>query len=389
MTRLRHDLNFVSSAGLILSGLTTGITGIVADLWDLNDFWYHTVSGYVMGGFAVLHVALNWGRMVGYAKFRLRGAWARPAASAPARPATAGVGRTAPGPPGDPEPVKPLHLLARATLSRRGLLGLAVGGVGGLVLGRGLRPAPPIPAGSDVGVIYHQWSKPGVIDALGSVANWGQPVELYKAYPGARIVALPEPRLEVGLPTARAIATRRSTRSYSGQPITLDELSRFLFLTSGISSDKFGNARRTAPSSGALYPIEVYPIVHNIDGMERGVYHYAYREHALELVRAEDMRGRVVEQGLGQEFLGQCGAVLFVTMILQRMRPKYQDRSYRYGLLEAGHVGENAYLAATEMGLGACGIGAFMDDAMNEMLGVDGVEEAVVYMLAVGHPAAA
>ena len=389
MTRLQHDLNFVSSAGLILSGLTTGTTGIVADLWDLNDFWYHTVSGYVMGGFAVLHVALNWGRMVGYAKFRLRGAWARPAARAPARPATAAVRPTATGPPGDPEPVKPLHLLTRATLSRRGLLGLAIGGVGGLVLGRGLRPPPPIPAGSDVGVIYHQWSKPGVIDALGSVANWGQPVDLYKAYRGARIVALPEPRLEGGLPAARAIASRRSTRSYSGQPMSLDELSRFLFLTGGISSDKFGNARRTAPSSGALYPIEVYPIVHNVDGVERGVYHYALREHALELVRAEDMRSRVVEQGLGQEFLGQCGAVLFVTMILQRMRPKYQDRSYRYGLLEAGHVGENAYLAATEMGLGACGIGAFMDDAMNEMLGVDGVEEAVVYMLAVGHPAAA
>ena len=265
-----------------------------------------------------------------------------------------------------PEPVGPLHLLTRAVLSRRGLLGLAVGGVGGLVLGRGLRPPPQIPAGSDVGVIYHQWSKPGVIDALGSVANWGQPVELYKAYPGARVVALPEPRLDGGLPGAQAIATRRSTRSYSGQPMSLDELSRFLFLTSGISSDRFGNARRTAPSSGALYPIEVYPIVHNVEGVEPGVYHYAYREHALELVRAEDMRGRVVEHGLGQEFLGQCGAVLFVTMILQRMRPKYQDRSYRYGLLEAGHVGENAYLAATEMGLGACGVGAFMDDAMND-----------------------
>jgi SagB-type dehydrogenase family enzyme len=389
MTRLRHDLNFVSSAGLIVSGTATGITGVVADLWDLNDFWYHTVSGYVMGGFAILHVALNWGRMVGYAKFRLRGVSARPVASAPATPATDAVRPTVTGPPGDPEPLRPLHLLTRATLSRRGLLGLAVGGLGGLALGRGLRPLPPMPAGSDLGVIYHQWSKPGVIDALGSVANWGQPVELYKTYPGARVVALPEPGLEDGLPSARAIATRRSTRSYTGQPMTLDELSRFLFLTSGISSGKFGNARRTAPSSGALYPIEVYPIVHNIDGIERGVYHYAYREHALELVRVQDMRSRVVEQGLGQEFLGQCGAVLFLTMILQRMRPKYQDRSYRYGLLEAGHVGENAYLAATEMGLGACGIGAFMDDAMNEMLGVDGVEEAVVYMLAVGHPAAA
>jgi SagB-type dehydrogenase family enzyme len=389
MTRLQHDLNFVSSAGLILTGLTTGGTGIVADLWDLNDFWYHTVSGYVMGGFALLHVTLNWGRMVGYARFRLHGASARLRGPGPARAATAAVRPARSGTPGEPEPVKPLNLLARATLSRRGLFGLAVGGVGGLVLGRGLRPLPPIPAGSDVGVIYHQWSKPGVIDALGSVANWGQPVELYKAYPGTHVIALQEPRLEGGLPAAAAIATRRSTRSYSGQPMSLDELSRFLFLTSGISSDRFGNARRTAPSSGALYPIEVYPIVHNVDGLERGVYHYAYREHALDLIRAEDMRSRVVEQGLAQEFLGQCGAVLFVTMILQRMRPKYQDRSYRYGLLEAGHVGENGYLAATEMGLGACGVGAFMDDAMNEMIGVDGVEEAVVYMLAVGHRAAA
>jgi SagB-type dehydrogenase family enzyme len=388
MTRLRHDLNFISSAGLIVSGLITGITGIVADLWDLNDFWYHTVSGYVMGAFAILHVALNWGRLVGYAKFRVRGLLAGRAASATPRRATTQVHPLVKTPPGDPEPVDRVALLTRATVSRRGLLGLAVGGVGGLILGRGLRPLPPIPAGSDVGVIYHQWSKPGVIDALGSVANWGQAVELYKTYRGARVVALPEPRLEGGLPGVQAIATRRSTRSYSAQSMSLDELSRFLFLTSGISSDRFGNARRTAPSSGALYPIEVYPIVHRVEGVEPGAYHYDYRRHALELVRGEDMRSRIVEHGLGQEFLGQCGAVLFVTMILQRMRPKYQDRSYRYGLHEAGHVGENAYLAATAMGLGACGVGAFMDDAMNDMLGVDGVEEAVVYMLAVGHPAA-
>ena len=74
--------------------------------------------------------------------------------------------------------------LARALVSRRGLLGLAIGAVGGAVLGRGLRPAPPIEAGSDVGVIYHQWSKPGLLDAFGSVSNWGQPVELYKSLPG-------------------------------------------------------------------------------------------------------------------------------------------------------------------------------------------------------------
>jgi len=382
MRRLRHDFDWLTSAGLLASVLVTAVTGVVADLWDLNDFWYHTVAGYVMGGFAIVHVALNWERLVGYARFRLRRQPRTDAREPAARRPARGSAATA-----DPEPVAAGHLLGRLALSRRGLLGLAIGGIGGWALGRGLRPPPQIAAGSDVGVVYHEWSKPGVIDALGSVANWGQFPELYKSYPGATRVSLPQPRLEGGAMAAKAIAGRRSTRDYSSTPMTKSELSRVLFLTTGISSDRWGNARRTAPSSGALYPIETYAVVHNVEGLETGVYHYALREHALELVRPGDFRAQVVEQGIGQEFLGECGAVLFLTQILQRMRPKYQDRSYRYGLLEAGHIGENGYLAATSMGLGACGIGAFMDDAINEVLGVDGVEEAAVYMLAVGHTA--
>ena len=167
--------------------------------------------------------------------------------------------------------------------------------------------------------------------------------------------------------------------------MSLDELARLLHLSGGITAGLHGNARRAAPSSGALYPIELYAVVHRVNGLEPGVYHYMPRGHALEQLRTGDFRQHVVDQGIFQEFLGRCGVVLYLTMIMQRMRPKYQDRSYRYGLLEAGHLGENAYLAATSMGLGACGVGAFMDDAMNEMLGVDGVEEAAVYMLAAGH----
>jgi SagB-type dehydrogenase family enzyme len=187
-----------------------------------------------------------------------------------------------------------------------------------------------------------------------------------------------------GLTTAEAIATRRSARAFSPSPMSIDELAQVLALGSGITADRWGNARRAAPSSGALYPIELYPVVHNVDGLERGIYHYAYREHALELVRLEDLRTHVVEQGLMQEFLGQCGAVVFVTQILQRMRFRYQDRSYRYGLVEVGHIGQNIYLAANSMGLGACAIGAFMDNEINAMLGVDGTEEAAIYMIAVG-----
>jgi SagB-type dehydrogenase family enzyme len=388
MTRFVRDLDFLTSVGLLASGLATAITGVIADLWDLNDFWYHTITGYVMGGFGVAHVWLNRERLVGYARFR----WRLLRASGSAAPAYRSPGAaTSPmtqgHDDGDSEPTRPVAWLSRALVSRRGLFGLAIGAAGGAALGRGLRPAPAIDAGSDVGVIYHQWSKPGILDAFGAITNWGQPVELYKVYPDAPRIALPPvplTGLDGGLATARAIATRRSTRAYVPIPMTLDELSGLLFLTGGITAGLHGNARRAAPSSGALYPIELYAVVHRVEGLEPGVYHYAYREHALEEVRAGDFRTAVVEQGIAQEFLGECGIVLFVTMILQRMRPKYQDRSYRYGLLEAGHLGENAYLAATSMGLGACGIGAFMDDAINEMLGVDGVEEAVVYMLAAG-----
>ena len=378
MSRFRHDIDFTTTVALLATVVATALTGVIADLWDLNDFWYHTVSGYAMGVFATAHVWLNRERLIGYARFRWR-SLRRPGPTTLPRPAPRHV---------DVEPANWSAVLSRSVLSRRGLFGLTIGGMAGIALGRGLRPAPPIDAGSDVGVIYHQWSKPGVLDALGSVANWGQPVALYKAYPGATVVDLPSPDLEGGLPTPHAIAARRSTRDYVPTPMTPAELSRLLFLTSGIAADTYGNARRTAPSSGALYPIEIYAVVHRVDGIEPGVYHYAYREHALERVRAGDFRAAVVEQAIAQEFLGECGVVLFLTMILQRMRPKYQDRSYRYGLLEAGHLGENAYLAATDMGLGACGVGAFMDDAINEMLGVDGVEEAAVYMFAAGRTAA-
>jgi SagB-type dehydrogenase family enzyme len=375
MTRLRHDLNHLTSAGLLVAALATGATGVFADVWDLHDFWPHVVSGYVMGGLAIAHVLFNWRTLVSYARFRLTGGARRAAAGAPPDRRRA------------PEPAPPRSVpvaLGNAVVSRRGLMGVALGGVAGWVLGRGLRPPPPIEKGTDLGVVYHEWSKPGLVDALGTLPSWGAEVPRYKTYPGAATVALGEPDLGGGLSASEAIQRRRSARQYAAQPMTREELSRVLHLASGISADRFGNARRTAPSSGALYPVELYPIVHNVEGVERGVYHYGYVEHQLELVRAGDFRQRLVDQALQQEFLGQCGVVVFMTQILQRMRPKYQDRSYRYGLVEVGHIGQNLYLAATSMGLGACGVGAFMDDDINEMLGVDGSEEAAIYLVAVG-----
>ena len=383
LKRLLHDLNYLVSAGLLVTATVTAITGIVAHLWDLNDFWYHTYAGYTMAVFALAHVWLNMRRMVRYARFRFSHRVAAPhrAAQKPTSPAPAVPGTTVtPG----AERRGLLRATRHAIVSRRGFLALTLGAAGGLFVGRGFRQPPPIPQGSDLGVVYHEWSKPGVMDVFGTVADWGQQPPLYKTYEQAPQVALPTPRLDGGLPTEEAINRRRSTREYSGEPMTLEELSRVLFLMGGINDERWGNRLRTAPSSGALYPIEVYAVAHGITGLEPGVYHYGVKDHSLARVRSGDLREEVVRQGLSQQFLGECNAVLFLTVIFQRMRFKYQDRTYRYGLIEAGHLGQNIYLVATSMGLGACAIGAFMDDEINEMLGVDGEEEAAVYMLGVG-----
>jgi SagB-type dehydrogenase family enzyme len=125
-------------------------------------------------------------------------------------------------------------------------------------------------------------------------------------------------------------------------------------------------------------------VVHDVTGLEPGLYHYVAREHELERIRSGDLRGAVMAAGLWQEFLGTAGVCFVLSAIFQRTRWRYRERTYRYVLLEAGHVGQNLYLAATGMGLGACAVGAFLDDQINDLLALDGQEEAVLYLISVG-----
>jgi SagB-type dehydrogenase family enzyme len=271
-----------------------------------------------------------------------------------------------------------------ASISRRDFIGLVLGGLGGFALGRFLRPEPVLPYGADIGTIYHEWSKPKLLSLFGTIADWGSQPPLYKEYTSAKRISLHHPGDFQGLYTEEAIQSRRSVRKYSNQLMRLDELSRLLYNTGGINAERWGNKLRSAPSAGALYPIEVYLVIHRVENLEAGLYHYAVKDHALELLRDDDLRGEIVSHGLMQEFLGQANLVLVFTAILQRLRWKYQERSYRYALIEAGHLGQNVYLSATSMGMGTCAVGAFFDDNLNTMLGVDGEDEAAIYMLSVG-----
>lgn len=378
--RLRTDLSHLVSWALLASAVVTIATGVIADAWDLNGFRVHTLAGYVMTVAALAHVALSWNRLVSYARFRAVHVRRRLAAlhtaarpTAPAR--TSGTDAPAGEPP-----------RGRVPVTRRRLLGLAAVGATGFVAGRGLRAPPAIPHGSDVGVVYHEWSKPGVTDALGTLTSWGARPPQYKDYGDAPFSALPDRPLASTMSLRDAVQRRHSTREYGGAPLPTETLAALVRHTGGLRDGTTG--RRTTPSSGALYPIEVYPIVNDVEGVAQGVYHYDVRRHGLSLVRAGPVGGDVMRYGLDQDFLATANVVIVLTLIHQRMRFRYRDRSYRYGLLEAGHLGQNLYLVATALGLGACAVGAFHDDGINDLLDVDGREEVAVYLLAAGTRAA-
>jgi SagB-type dehydrogenase family enzyme len=274
---------------------------------------------------------------------------------------------------------------ALSRLTRRGLLSLLGGGAGGFLLGRATAPsgADDVPAG-DLGLAYHAWSKPSASDLLGGSPDWGSRPEPFKVYPQADRVQLPAPEKVDVLSAFSAIEQRRSVRAYASEPMALADLSRILYLADGITEPRGEGGFRASPSAGALYPIETYVIAHRVADLVPGLYHYAVREHELERLRSQDLRRGSVQLGVMQGFLGEANVVLVLTAIFQRLRWRYRRRSYRYALMEAGHIGQNVYLAATSMGMGACAVGAFLDDGLNNLLEVDGEREAALYMLAVG-----
>lgn len=355
----RKDLDYLLIALMLLSGGYATLSGLLADLFGFPQFFLHRYAGYLCAALTLLHLALNFERVRLYLGRRWQKEELRASGAGPAR-----------------EHVRPS--------GRRQFLIGALAAAGGFIVGRIIPsrqlPQPPFDT-ADLGELYHRWSKPGYSHILGAVSDWGQRPEQYKAYPEATKITLPDPGGYRGLSLEEAIGARRSIRAYTGEGLSLEELSRLLHAAQGITARQ---GFRASPSAGALYPIELYPVVHKVTGLEPGLYHYAVREHALELLRAGDLRAAVIKASLGQGFLGRAGVCFALTAVFQRTRWRYRERTYRYVMLEAGHIGQNLYLAATSMGLGACAVGAFLDDEWNELLQVDGTEEAVVYVISVG-----
>jgi len=238
-----------------------------------------------------------------------------------------------------------------------------------------------------IGDRYHRETKYHPDRMSGGGLDWASKPPLYKEYPGRPRIELPRPAPAAAMSLDEALRTRTSVRDYSDEPLSLENLSYLLWATAGIQRVERGHAFRTSPSAGALYPIETYVVANNVRGLRPGLYHYVVKSHQLEELRTGDLRVPTARAALGQRICHDAAAVFVWTAVFERSKWKYKQRAYRYIYMDAGHIGQNLYLAATGLKLGACTVGALFDDDLNTLLAIDGVGESGIYMAAVGRPA--
>lgn len=215
--------------------------------------------------------------------------------------------------------------------------------------------------------------------------DWSNKPDTYKTYNNLiEIIDLPKLDFPKDVDFWNTIKNRHSTRNFGQNPVSLEDLGLILYGISGINRNLPHFEFRTVPSAGGLYPIETYPIVNNVSGLDSGIYHYNIKKHSLEYIKTGDFRKKIAEACLGQ-VIAYHSAVNFVwTAVIERSKWKYLQRCYRYIYLDAGHIGQNLYLVGEAIDLGVCTIGAIFDDELNKILDIDGKKETAIYVGVVG-----
>jgi len=208
-------------------------------------------------------------------------------------------------------------------------------------------------ASIDVGII--------LLPILATPSLAGQSASVHRA---ASMVTLPNPSLTGVLPVKSALHSRRSVRDFAPQPLTLAEVSQLLWAGQGITG---AGGTRTAPSAGALYPLELYLVAGNVSALVNGVYKYHPREHALNRVADGDQRAALASAAYGQDWVNE-GAAVIVVAAHGRTTRKYGQRGVRYVHMEAGHAAQNIHLQAVALNLGTVVVGAFDDDKVKKII---------------------
>ncbi len=201
----------------------------------------------------------------------------------------------------------------------------------------------------------------------------------YKGYRRFDELILPRPQLPSHIYFKKVMEKRKSGRKFSSKPLSLTKLSTLLYYGAGMNLD----GKRFYPSAGARYPLEVYILSINTNDVLNGTYHYYLKDHSLEELVLFKKKFNFREF-FNQGWVSKAAVFIVITAMPSRNTNKYGERGYRHILTEAGHMAQNFYLMSAAVNLSCCAIGGYVDDNINELLDVDGKEETVVYVLAVG-----
>ena len=253
------------------------------------------------------------------------------------------------------------------------------------------------PPDDDLAELYHEASKVGGVTGaaeLAGAARLAASVDLRASSTRAVRRHLHAPVVELGpsaslaMPLGRALGARRSARSFSEAPLPLPQLAALLRAGYGITGELPAEGAvqpvRAAPSGGALYPLELTIAARRVEGLESGLYHFDPLDDVLESTREGPVA--IAATTPFADIAAGAAAVIVLSAVFWRSRFKYGLRGYRFVLLEAGHVAQNVLLAAAALGLAAVPLGGFYDRRVDELLGVNGVDESALYLLCVGAP---
>lgn len=207
----------------------------------------------------------------------------------------------------------------------------------------------------------------------------------YKTYPRFPQISLGE-TLYSDAHFFKLVSQRQSGRDYSQNSVSQAELSTMLTYSCGITSvEKEGRKHRAHPSAGGRYPIEVYPLVLQDGEIPAGLHHYNVKSHSLDVLWKREFTDAEISTYFSYSWVKSASVVFVLTALFARNQNKYGERGYRYILLEAGHIAQNMYLCAEALGLKCCALAGTRDEALEKLIDIDGINESVVYAIALGH----
>ncbi len=197
---------------------------------------------------------------------------------------------------------------------------------------------------------------------------------------GNTSISLPKPSFDGKISVEKAIKGRRTVRDFIDKSLSLDQLSQLLWAGQGVTDSL--ERKRAVPSAGALYPLDIYVLIgeKGVEKMEGGVYRYLPKEHSLLPIAKGDRRREISSASLSQMWMARAPVTFIITAEYRRITGKYGERGIRYALIEVGHAGQNLFLQAEALGLGAGIVGAFKDSEVSSIAGLPSQHEPLLIM---------